>query len=90
MDESPLNAGVLNSIMLVRVFHTDCRMKGSEAFKCAFTFRYLFGLIKHKIKCDVFAEGDVASIYTDIFTTNVVDSCKYRLIFVETFNSGYS
>lgn len=55
VDESPLNTGLLNSIMLVRMVHADCRVKGFQAFKSAFTFIYLFGLLKCKIKCDVFA-----------------------------------
>lgn len=63
MDESPLNSGVLNSIMLVRVFDTDGRMTGSQALKCVSTVRYLFEVIKHKIQCDVFAEGDVTCVH---------------------------
>lgn len=73
VDESPLNSGVLNSIMLVRAFHTDSTMTGSQAFKRGSTFRYLFEVIKHKIKCDVFAEGDVTCVHLyRHFTKNIV------------------
>lgn len=41
VDESPLNTGVLNSIMLVRVFHTDCRVKGFKVLD-VFLLLYIF------------------------------------------------
>ena len=44
VDESPLNTGVLNSIMLVRLFHLDCRVKGFKAVKCVFSFILILGL----------------------------------------------